>query len=140
MDVSDSEGSLRSEDHVIRKPEKGRGISTVSECFAELHPAVRWNVELINGHHKYISEEIPKQGFEGVPWFLLAAARKMLGQKDTLRGNMRNKRNQDRMIGELLSRARRKKKKRGKKANTETLLQKSMMERKSQGCGCANFC
>lgn len=94
MDVSDSEDPLRSEEHVIRKPEKGCGISRVSECFAELHPAVRWKVELINGHHKYISE-ISKQSFEGVPWFLLAAARKMLGDKDSLRENMRNKRNQE---------------------------------------------
>lgn len=99
----------------LESPEKGRGISRVSECFAELHPAVRWKVELINDHHEYISEEISKQSVEGVPWFLLAAARKMLGEKDTSRESMRNKRNQDWMIGELLSRARTKEKRRGKK-------------------------
>lgn len=87
MEVSDSEGYRRSEEHIIRKSRRGHGISRVAECFPGVHPAVMRKVELINDNHGYISEEISKQSVEGVARFLLASCRKRREEKDTLRKN-----------------------------------------------------
>lgn len=75
MDFPESEGTLRSEDHVIQKSRRGHVISRVSEYFPELHCGIRRHVELINHKHGYISEEISKQSVDGLAGFLLGGVR-----------------------------------------------------------------